>query len=216
MKLPVASFSFFSKWDTCIHQAYRIYIAKDLPKERKTIEQLRGTEVHDCLARRITESKALPDDMPYEHLVEPLVRYGATAEQKLGVTREGAPCDFFAGNVFLRGVLDAPIVAGEHALLIDWKTGKPREEPFELEVGACLLQAKYPHVRKITGRYAWLREGRLGKEHDCSDTLRTWNQVCARMSNVEAALAADDFPKTPGPLCGWCSVKDCEHNRSKT
>ena len=217
MKLPVASYSFFSKWDTCAYQAYRIYIAKDLPKEKQSIEQLRGIEVHDCLTRRITEGKPLPDDMPYEHLVAPLVAYGAVAEKKLGMTREGRPCDFFAPEVFLRGVLDAPVVNGEHALLIDWKNGSSKyETPFELEIGACLLQASYPHVRKITGRYAWLKEGRLGREHDCSNTLQTWNSVHARVRNVEAALEAQDFPRTPGPLCGYCPVKDCEHNRSKT
>ncbi|MEY2875362.1 MAG: hypothetical protein RLZZ373_2733, partial [Pseudomonadota bacterium] len=28
------------------------------------------------------------------------------------------------------------------------------------------------------------------------------------------ALESGVWPKTPNPLCGWCPVKDCEHNRS--
>jgi hypothetical protein len=134
----------------------------------------------------------------------------------LGLTKEGTPCDFFDKNVFFRIKLDAPIVAGEHALLLDWKTGSSKyESPFELELGGMALHALYPQLRNIKGRYVWLRESRLGKEHDCSNTLQTWNSVNARMRNVESAIERNDFPKTPGPLCGWCPVKDCEHNRSK-
>jgi hypothetical protein len=210
----VASYSFLSTWDTCRHRAYRQYIARDLPKGQvETPEQRWGNEVHSAMEARINKGTSLPESIPYEHLVEPLVAHGAVAEKKLGVTREGAPCDFFADGVYLRGKLDAPIISGEHALLIDWKTGSSKyESPFELEIGAVLLQSAYPHVRKITGRYAWLREGRLGREHDISNTLQTWNLVCSKMSEVEEER---EFPKMPGPLCGWCPVKDCEHNRSK-
>src|SRR5438309_2223664 len=79
-----------------------------------------GNEVHDTIADRINKATPLPESMPYEHLVAPLVQYGAVAEKKLGMTKEGRPCDFFADDVFLRGKLDAPIVAGDQALLVDW------------------------------------------------------------------------------------------------
>jgi hypothetical protein len=214
--IVVASYSFLSCWDTCRHRAYRQYIAKDLPKawkERQTVEQLWGDEVHGAIQARINDGRPLPEVMPWEHLVAPLVEHGAVAEKKLGVKKDGSPCDFFDGEVFLRGKLDAPIVCGEHALLIDWKTGDSKyENPFELEIGALLLQAKYPQVRKITGRYAWLKEGRLGQEHDCSATLNTWSTVCAKMRDVENER---EFLKTQGPLCKFCPVKDCQHNRSK-
>ena len=216
MNSPVASYSFFSAWDICAHQGYRRYIARDLPKTPETKEQAWGNKVHAAIDAYIKNGVVLPDDMPWEHFIKPIVAYGCASEKKLGITRNGRPCDFFADDVFLRGKLDAPIVVGEHALLLDWKTGKVREDPLELEIGALLLQAAYPLVRKITGRYVWLKEGRLGQEHDCSNTLRTWNEVSARMRNVEDSIKLNEFPKTPGPLCGWCPVLDCEHNRSKT
>jgi hypothetical protein len=209
----VASYSFLSCWDVCRHRAYRQYIARDLPREKKSVKQMVGIETHEAFAARINDARLLPPHLPYEHLVGPLVDHGAVAEKKLGMTKQGSACDFYDPEVYLRGVLDAPVVCGEHALLVDWKTGSSKyESPFELEIGALLLQSKYPQIRHIVGRYAWLKEGRLGKEHDCSNTLQTWNTVNAKMREVEAER---EFPKTRGPLCGWCPVKDCEHNRSR-
>jgi hypothetical protein len=213
MNLPVLSYTFLSCWNICHHQAMRRYILKDLPREPETPQMAWGNAVHEAMESRINDGTPLPESMPWEHLAAPLAAHKVIAEQKAGVTRNGAPCDFFATDVFLRGKLDAPIFGGaECALLVDWKTGKPREDPLELEIGALLLQAQHPHVRKITGRYAWLKENRIGKEHDCSDTLRTWAYVNTVARHVQHAIDTQDFPKMPGPLCGWCPVKDCENH----
>lgn len=213
MQSIVASYSFLNTWDTCHYRAWRQYIVRDLPREKKSKEQDWGDEVHSAFETRIRNKTPLPAHMPWEHLVRPIAERCVEPELKLGVTREGAPCDFFASDVFLRGVLDAPVWQGAFAFIPDWKTGKVREEPYELEINALLLQAHHPEIRHITGRYVWLQRGDLGKDHDCSNTLRTWQKVHETMHTVETAR---EFPKTKGPLCGWCAVKDCEHNRSKT
>jgi hypothetical protein len=108
-------------------------------------------------------------------------------------------------------VLDAPFLfATDTAVLLDWKTGKVREDPFELEVQAVLFQAHEPIVEHLYGQYVWLREGRRGKLHDVSDTKRTWARIQALANEIENSR----YDKTPGPLCNWCPVKDCEHNKS--
>jgi hypothetical protein len=102
-----------------------------------------------------------------------------------------------------------------NALLFDWKTGKVREHPFELEVQALLLRMQSPHLHTIYGSYIWLAENRIGQRHDLSNTEMTQRKVVAIVLNIENSLQAQEFEKRPGPLCGWCDVLDCEHNKKK-
>jgi hypothetical protein len=213
----VLSYTLLNTWTICPHQCYRRYIAKDIPYE-ETPEMKWGNDVHSAMECRIAHKKPLPDSMKqWEPLVAPLDRKSLKPEQRLGITSDGHGCDFFARNVWLRGKIDVPIVNGEVAMILDWKTGKVREDSFELEIGALLLKARRPRLNTIIGRYVWLRDGKLGEEHDCSDTERTWNSVQRIAREIETtwweAKDNDAYEKTPGPLCAWCAVTDCEHNR---
>ena len=215
MKLPVLSHTLLNTWLTCPHQCYRRYIAKDLPKEVKSKEQQAGIDAHQAVERRVREGKVLPAEMrDWEPLVAPLDAVSVEPEQKLGMAETGRPVDFWAGDCWLRGALDAPILLStDTAGLWDWKTGKRREDPFELEIGALLLQAKRPEITRIVGRYVWLKDGVMGDVHDLSDTARTFERVQMLGNEIATAIEDHRFEKTPGPLCGWCSVMDCEHNR---
>ena len=115
MKPLVASFSLFNTWAICPHQAYRRYIARDLPRQPETPEQKWGNEVHRAMERRIREKAPLPENMlSFEPLVAPLDAYHVEPEKKLGVTAAGRPCDFFADDVWLRGVF--AITIGKKAI----------------------------------------------------------------------------------------------------
>lgn len=228
MKLPIASYSFLNTWATCAHQAARKYIIKDLPKEPESPEMKWGNEVHKAMELRLKHGNVSngyqfpPSMAAYEPFAAALDGRGVKPEQMLGITSGGNPVGFWDGSTWLRGKLDAPVVSGTTALLLDWKTGKSREDPYELEIGALLLQARHPEIKTIIGRYVWLKENRLGETHDCSDTQRTFNFVHDIMDEVAHAIAMEKFDKTPGPLCGvskegrpFCPVLDCQHNRGR-
>lgn len=210
----IFTYTLLNTWDICPHQCARRYIIKDLPFE-KTEAMEEGSRVHKAMEERIRRKIPLPADLQvHEPLVAPLDRVHPRPEQKLGVNYAGRAVDFFGPDVWLRGVLDAPfLLATDTAVLIDWKFGKPREDSFELEIGAVLFQAHEPMVTKIFGQFVWLKEGRRGKVHDCSDTRRTWARVQAMAVEIEDASKTGDFIKTPGPLCNWCPVTDCQHNK---
>ena len=212
----VYSYTLLNTWGICPHQAMRKYIAKDLPPETKTQAQLDGTAGHQAVEARVRHKTPLPPAMArWEALVAPLDKCTVEPEQKLGVAESGRPVGFWGNDVWLRGALDAPILlSADTAVLVDWKTGKRREDPFELEIGAVLLQASRPEIIKIYGCYVWLREGVKGTPHNVSHTAKTWARVQERVNEIETAIEDNRFAKTPGPLCGWCPVKDCEHNRS--
>lgn len=212
-KLPSWSFTFLSDLANCAHKAYRKHVLKDLPRGPPSEPQRRGLDAHAKFEKYL---KGEADDLPdsWRTLAEPLRRLKAQSEAKLGVKESGEPCSFWDKEVWGRGAVDALAMRDATALLVDWKTGKVREDPRELKIHALLVKAHYPHIHYFKGSYAWLAEDRLGTLHDLSDTTRTENAVRASMRLAAEYESVGKWPKQQNPLCGWCPVKDCEHNTS--
>ncbi len=195
----------------CPHQAKRRYIDKAFPYV-ETPAMAWGNKVHSAMELRVGGGKPLPQDMhQWEKFAAPFYAAKAKAEAKLGITREGQPCDFFADNCWLRGKVDVTVIAGNNALLPDYKTGKVREDPFELEIQALLVKAKYPHLASIRGFYIWLAENRIGQTHDLSHTADTFTYVQRIAADMEEDMRNGEFEKRRGGLCDWCPCDDCEH-----
>lgn len=176
-----------------------------------------GTRVHEALEAYIGRGEPLPDGlMHHAPLYEfPPVGYTIMAEVKLGILRDGSPCDFFHPDVFARGVLDVIVLCDRRedmAMLIDHKTGKVREDPSELLFHAMLLNAHHGRLRTIKGWYNWLAIGQMGRVHDLSDTEQTYNDVLWTQERLEQEfkLGPEAFPPRQGPLCAWCPVNHCE------
>ena len=181
----------------------------------------RGNDVHAAFEQRIGGGKPLPDGMQqYEPFCVPFDQLPAKVEQKLAVDANGQPVDFWNNKVQIRGKIDVAVVNGETAYINDWKTGKVREHSFELEVGAMLLHASQPQLKKIVAAYTWLADNKVGLLHDVSDTAATWKKCQNIIARVEQDLkmvveGRGEFEKRQGPLCRWCNVFDCEYNQNE-
>lgn len=199
-----------------------MYVLKDLPREQKSKQQLDGTAVHDALRQRLKLNEPLPGDyVHYEPLCAQILHKPASrvlhVEQKLGLAKDGGTCGFFHPDTWLRGMADVVLVetATGQAWLGDWKTGKEREDPFELAVQALLLKVAHPSLKKITGNYIWLRNLRAGATHDVSDTDKTLKKIRDLEASIERRIVNNDWPADEGPLCGYCPVTHemCEFKR---
>jgi hypothetical protein len=212
-KPVVWSYTLFNTYEqVCPHQAYRRWFRKDVPFRESPQIKL-GNEVHTALEKRIGENRALPAHFAHwEPFAKPFDGCGAVAEVQLGITADGAACGFFDASVWFRGKLDVVVIHGKQARIFDWKTGNSRyESAFELETQAVLLKARHPHLETIKGHYVWLKENRLGELHHLDDTRFTFTV----MRDLADAIREDKtWTKKEGPLCGWCEVRDCEHNRN--
>lgn len=214
LKPLIFSYSFLNCYaDVCPYQAYRVYIKRDIPYE-ETPERKKGNDTHKAFEHRIGSGKPLPADMrQHEPIAAAFDGLGAKTELKAAVDRAGKPVDYWDKNkAFIRGALDCVVVKGTTGYLNDIKTGKTWEKPFELEVGAMLLHAQQPHLTKIVGTYTWLRDNKLGKKYDLTDTASTWRKCNTIVQQIEGDRANDFFEKRQGPLCGWCSVHECDFN----
>lgn len=214
MKLPVASHTMLGAFDNCPHKGYRMYIAKDLPREKADAKRQEGRDLHTAMMKHLQTGKVLPDRFrEYEHLARPMFAYNPHVEMALAISVNGSPCGFYDDHAYVRGYADVVVLRGDVAIVFDWKTGKRREDPGEIRLHALMLQALHPTVTKITGYYVWLQDNALGKPHDLSDTHVTWARLNEEVDEIKFMLDQGNFPKRPNPLCGWCPVRDCEHNR---
>ena len=213
VELPPWSYTMLQDLSNCLWKGYRKYVAKDLPKEQKSPEQELGIKVHQAFETAINKRNVSSLPEAYRHLAEPMIARAARAEVKMAVNELGDPVGYW-DRPWGRGATDVQIIEPPVAILFDWKTGKVKEDPRELMAHSYLLQRSMPGVRKVYGAYVWLVEDRLGETHDLTNTDRWLAGTGATLAKAQEALDSGVWPKSPNPLCGYCPVKDCEHNRS--
>lgn len=207
----VGSYSLLNQYQNCPHAACHKYIARTYPYV-ETPAMAEGNAIHLAMENRLRIKQPLPPKYAqWEPFAAPFDGRQVLVEEKLGIRQNGSPCGFFDKDVFFRGKIDVAVVNGSKAYMADWKSGGSKyEDPFELEIGAVLLQAKH-NVTTIKGNYAWLVENRLGVLYDLSDTNKTFAKMKHLMDEIERDRARDWFEKRKSGLCGWCSCAHCEH-----
>lgn len=199
----------------CPLSAQAMYIDKTVPYV-ETPERKEGNDGHEALNLRVGAKKPLPDAFRYcETFAKPFDGREVITENWYYVDANGNACDRFAKNKFGHGKLDLVLIDGDRAFLNDWKFGKhnPKyETPYELEVNAVLLKAKYPHLKTIKGTYTYTKAGVISEIYDLSHVQDTWNDICQTMRTIYNYRAIGEFPKKKSPLCAWCHRYDCSDN----
>jgi len=215
MKLPPASYSFINDFANCAKKAFHRYVARDAVKV-ETPELKRGRDVHKAFEYRLTgDPRHLHGwTAAMEAMAAPLARLNARAEVQLACDALLKPAPYFE-DPWLRGRADALVARDDSALLIDWKTGKVREDPRELFVQAILVKANYPEIRRITGAYGWLVEGRIGEVYDLSNTDRALAGTRATLAEAQTCAEQNNWPMQPNPLCSYCDAPACPHLKRK-
>jgi hypothetical protein len=220
----VGSFSMLNQYLNCPHAAFHRYIAKTYPYVQSDAAK-EGDAIHRAMENRLRIKQPLPPRYAqWEPFAKPFdgfhdgtraqgaPRQALGVEFKIGVDKDGKPCDYFGKNVWFRGRIDVAVVRDRNAYILDWKSGSSKyENPFELEVGAVLLQARF-NASTIRGQYAWLAENRLGILYDLSDTNKTFAKMRHLMEEIEHDRARDWFEKRKSGLCGWCDCTHCENH----
>jgi hypothetical protein len=192
---------------------FRRYVKRDIPYVQSP-EAKFGDDVHVAFEYRVGSKKPLPSTMQcWESFAAALDNREVIVEQKLAITKEGRPTGFWDDDCWFRGKVDVVVRKDTTLCILDWKTNKTSkyEDPFELEIGALLLKAKYPEITIAKGNYVWLVENRIGQPYDLSRFSDTWKEIHRIVRLIEADRTTGEFKKRKSGLCGWCSVEDCEH-----
>lgn len=210
------SYSKLKNFEVCPKRNYEVDIARNFSDEGG--EALTwGNEVHAKLAEALAKNTPLPKEMEaYAYWVD-RVRRGTgklLVEQKYAITRDFKPTTYFANDVWYRGIGDVVRIDDDVALVVDWKTGKVLEDSVQLMLMAQCLFSHFPKLKYVRSSFIWLKD-------DCEtpellsreEVANQWVELLPRVTAMEAAHKAQNFPPKPGRLCkNWCPVTSCPYH----
>ena len=177
-----------TKWGNRVHKAAEDYLKGGMPYDPEAFEQ-------------VAKWVKVIEKIPGERFVE----------EKISVDERLMPCDYESGEG--RMIADVYVLNGENLFIADWKTGKVKDDHFQLKVYALLLALKHPQVKKITYKYIWTKTGQVtGGELVKQDLVEIAKELKAKLSLVKQAWEHENYPQRPSGLCkNWCGVTDCPH-----
>lgn len=211
------SFSKLKNYETCPKRHYEVDLAKNFVEEDSG-QLVWGNKVHTGMAARLGPKKVpLPADMslfePWAAKVEGGIGV-LYVEQKYAITKDFQKCDYFSPMVWYRGIGDVVRIADRVGLVLDWKTGKIKEDSVQLALTAQCLFSHYPELRKVRSVYAWLQEDAETSEvFDRADMAELWTGLLDRVWQLQNAYDTQAYPPKPGGLCKrYCPVISCPYH----
>lgn len=209
------SYSALTGFETCPKQHYHLRVKKDI-REAPSEAMQWGNRVHKALEDRVKTGRPLPDSLKqHEQLCQKFVnsRGVVTTEQRLALNADLEPTEYFARDVWLRGVFDVSVKRGPQVAIFDYKTGKRKPDSEQLKLFAAIAFASDKTVEVVHTTFLWLNSKEVDKQTFLAkEEPLIWQEFEPRVSAMEEAFETNYFPARPSGLCrGWCAVKHCEH-----
>jgi hypothetical protein len=220
MSVAPWSFSKIKAFEQCPKQFYHEKILKEFPVV-ETEAMRYGTEFHLAAEEYIRDGKPIPKKFSFaQDMLDSLnaKRGVKLCEKKMGLTENLEPCDFFADNVWFRGIADLLIidVLVDTAWVIDYKTGKSSKyaDKGQLELMALTVFAHYPDVKKVRAGLLFVVSKDLIKDRYADfDKSKLWEKWLGKYNAMKTAADQDVWNPKPSGLCKrHCPVTVCVHN----
>ena len=180
-----------------------------------------GSDVHKAAEEYIKNGVAVPEKFSFlKPVVERLDKLPGEKETelKMGLREDKTPCNFFASDVWWRGIADFLALDDETgtAFSVDYKTGKNAKyaDFKQLDLVAGAIFCYFPYIKKVKSALAYVVSGDfLTKEHVVEKKGEYLGVFDNELERLAAAENSGVFNPISGPLCAWCPVTTCEHNR---
>jgi len=211
------SYSALAMYENCPKRYFHQRVEKSV-RDSGSPATAYGERVHKALELRLNgEAPDMTDETKqYAALCDALERKAAggvlTVEEEMTLNAKLEPTGWWDADAWMRSKIDVLIRKGDRAWVLDWKTGKRRVNPAQLELFALQTFLHYPEIDKLTATFIWLKVGKS----DSRDYERRYlpgltASMLSKVQRVERSLAEDEWPARPSGLCGWCPCKDmCE------
>lgn len=220
--IPAWSYSSIKTFDQCPKKYYHLRVIKDVKDEDSTAT-VYGKELHSAAENYIKDAAPIPPKFSFiAPTLEALKRIDGEkyCEIKLGVAkRDGkfAPCDFFAKDVWWRGIADLLIIneKKQQAWLVDYKTSKNAKyaDTKQLDLLAGAVFTHFPKVVNIKSALLFVVSNEMvKKEHEFIMRTSYLNSMEPELTRLEAAIKTNVWNPVSGPLCRYCPVTECAHN----
>lgn len=161
----------------------------------------------------------------YKHIVDNFIRTklgekylskSSIREFDFGLTPDLNICEYSSKDALFRGSVDYVCVVDNVLHLIDWKTGKYKEQNWQsydqLMFYAIYFFKRYPAINKIKISYVYVEH----EDHENSleltrDNLSNYvSELMGLITNVETD---EHYNRNPSKLCGYCDFnKHCSQD----
>jgi hypothetical protein len=215
------SYSRLKNFEACPKKHYEVDITKKA-KEEESDQLMWGSQVHKAMDLRCGDKRTpLPKAMElYEPWAQKIVTPGSNyfVENSMALTKDFAPCGYFDPGVWFRAKVDLIKITGRVALIVDWKTGKIKDDSVQLALSAACVFAKFPELKAVRSEYVWLQENATTSQtFKPADMPSMWRSIWPRIEALEHAHNTTTYMAKPGGLCrSWCPVRSCPHNGANT
>jgi hypothetical protein len=213
------SFSGLKKYRNCPKQYYEVKVAKNYADVTHA-SAIFGKEVHSAIQSYVEQGAPFPKN--YAALLSNVPRIiellpgRKIVEHEMAIDAEYQPCSFDNANYFARGIADLVSFDGNHAFVIDWKTGSYRyADPKQLTLMALLLFYNFPEVMFIDGMLFFTKTSHpvFSPTYERKDIDTMWAAFTKDLNSLRGSFNTGNWPMTPSGLCGFCPVEVCPHWR---
>ena len=215
------SYSSLKTFEQCAKKYYHLKVLKDV-KDVGSEATIYGNEAHKAAEDYVSAGTPLPARFSYMQktldalLAIPGEKY---CELKLGVELSDTgylPCDFFGEEVWWRGIADLLIINEDIGYLVDYKTSKNAKyaDTKQLDILAAAVFTRFPELRKLKSALAFVVSNEFVKKEHTSDLRKSYFATFTpELDRLSVAEDTGVWNANSGPLCKFCPVTTCEHNR---
>ncbi len=217
------SYSSLKTFEQCPKKYYHLKVVKDV-KDEGSEATLYGQELHKAAEDYLKEGTPIPPKFGYvQDTVDAIKNIPGEkhCELKLGVRKTDTgyePCGFFDKDVWWRGIGDVIVVQDELAFSLDYKTSKNAKyaDLKQLDILAAALFTHFPQVKKIKSALAFVVSNEfVHKEPFAAMRDSYFAAFEPDLDRLATAQETGVWNTNTGPLCKFCPVVSCEHNRKR-
>ena len=221
MKPVTWSHSSLKDYEGCPRRYHEVKVLKNYPFT-DTQATIYGKELHEAAEFYIKDDTPLPPQFAFiQDALDALKSKPGRklCEHKMGVRADLSPCGFADKDVWCRGIADLLIIDDDNltARVVDYKTGNNKYPDREqLKLMALMVFAHFPHIRRVSGALLFVVKNDIAKASFLvGEAEEYWWDYRERVARIEQAHESGVWNPRPTPLCGWCPVMTCEHNRKR-
>lgn len=205
-------------FEQCPKKYFHIRVAKDAKDDDSQFAG-EGKFIHDSLKKRVIDGKPLPIELRYlESVAKPFAEAKGEkrGELQLAITEnfEATAWNDWDG-AWCRAVIDLLILpTPTSAIIVDWKTGKRKDEFDQIKLSAAVLSCAMPEIETFKLTYVWTKNKQMTPPLTMrkEDMQAVWSDYMARLNDIHQATKTTSFPAVQSGLCAYCPVKQCPHH----
>jgi CRISPR/Cas system-associated exonuclease Cas4 (RecB family) len=212
VKLFPISYSRMSTFENCQLQFEYLYVNKSVSDPGNEHTHY-GTRVHESLelyGKERDDKHITRETVKFKPLVDRILSANGDKyfEYQMAIDANREPCDWFSPTVWVRSIADVLVVDGKTAYCVDWKSGKPRDNPTQLQMFACMTMLHFPEVEKVKTSFIWLNHDSVSEgTYYRKNFDLIWSGLESRFSKIQEAVELGVFKPKPSRLCKWCAAR---------